>query len=92
MVLQRNEGIEIALEEPVLNHAVFFKFTRSVLLGDFGTDASGVLQHLPFIRREEDVEPLRPILHRHGHAAFGAAFRQIEVGVHDAPQIFQFRR
>jgi len=49
------------------------------------------LQHLPLIRREEDVQPFRPSLHRHGHATFGAALRQIEVGVHDAAQVFQLR-
>jgi hypothetical protein len=48
--LQRCEGVEIALEEPVLDHAIFFELALGVFPGDLGADAPSVLQHLPLIR------------------------------------------
>lgn len=49
-LLQSHEGVEIALEKPVLGHAIFLELALRMLLGDLGADAPGVLQHFPLIR------------------------------------------
>ena len=83
-------AVEVGLEEPVLNDAIFFKFRFGEGLGNFGRDFAWVVKNLPLIELEEGVEFLRPILHGHRNLPLSLILGIIQIHRHNPVKRLQF--
>lgn len=79
-------AIKITDEAAILDNAEFFELARGMFFGHLCGDRAGVLEDFAIIEYEEGVEALRPVLHGHGDAAFGALLREFEVGIDEAAE------
>ena len=58
--------------------------------GDFRSNLSRIAQNFHIISNQNTIQMFCPILHCHRNMPFGAPFRQVQISVDDASQIFQF--